>query len=197
MKSPVTLNRESLAAWQQVYKVLRFAELVAQSANYPNNALLATLIANGSLGHGMLPADLGLGEARFSALTARYFPGAIFESASARIPLEKLPEHEDIVNLLLRYRAGMDESEYDIAVIVATACAGCEHLWQDLGLNDRKELSALFERNFPRLASKNSGDMKWKKFLYKQLCEEDGIYVCRAPSCGACKDYPNCFGPEA
>ncbi|MFM8444786.1 MAG: nitrogen fixation protein NifQ, partial [Methylococcus sp.] len=33
----------------------------------------------------------------------------------------------------------------------------------------------------------------WKKFLYKQLCEAEGIYVCRAPSCGECVDYADCF----
>jgi nitrogen fixation protein NifQ len=38
--------------------------------------------------------------------------------------------------------------------------------------------------------------MKWKKFLYRQLCLEEGIYVCRAPSCEVCKDYDLCFGPE-
>ena len=50
--------------------------------------------------------------------------------------------------------------------------------------------------NFPGLARANSGDMKWKKFLYRQLCSSEGIYVCPAPSCGVCKDYAKCFGPE-
>jgi nitrogen fixation protein NifQ len=38
--------------------------------------------------------------------------------------------------------------------------------------------------------------MKWKKFLYKQLCEEEGLYVCRAPSCQVCVDYERCYGSE-
>ena len=42
----------------------------------------------------------------------------------------------------------------------------------------------------------NTGDMKWKKFLYRQFCSREGIYVCPAPSCGVCKDYAKCFGPE-
>ncbi len=50
--------------------------------------------------------------------------------------------------------------------------------------------------NFPDLVARNSKDMKWKKFLYKQLCEAEGLYVCRAPSCEVCKDYQQCFGPE-
>ncbi|MEW5780935.1 MAG: nitrogen fixation protein NifQ [Pseudomonadota bacterium] len=27
-------------------------------------------------------------------------------------------------------------------------------------------------------------------------CQRDGIYVCPAPSCGACADYAQCFAPE-
>ena len=50
--------------------------------------------------------------------------------------------------------------------------------------------------NFPELARANTGDMKWKKFLYRQFCAAEGIYVCPAPSCGVCKDYAKCFGPE-
>ena len=48
----------------------------------------------------------------------------------------------------------------------------------------------------PGLARANTGDMKWKKFLYRRLCANEGIYVCPAPSCGVCKDYAKCFGPE-
>ena len=70
------------------------------------------------------------------------------------------------------------------------------HLWQDLGLPSRKELSLLMQTHFTGLAQRNSGDMKWKKFLYRQLCERAGLMVCRSPSCGVCSDYQACFGPE-
>jgi nitrogen fixation protein NifQ len=73
---------------------------------------------------------------------------------------------------------------------------GADHLWQDLGLGSRQDLSELFWRNFPALAAMNQRDMKWKKFLYKQLCFQEGIYTCRAPSCEVCVDYSSCFGPE-
>lgn len=97
---------------------------------------------------------------------------------------------------MLEARAGLDDSETWLAEIVACACMGMDHLWQDMGLWSRKELSELMHRNFPALAQRNDRDMKWKKFLYKQLCEQEGIYVCRAPSCDVCSDYLNCFGPE-
>jgi nitrogen fixation protein NifQ len=54
----------------------------------------------------------------------------------------------------------------------------------------------MLQYNFPELAAKNDKDMKWKKFLYKQLCEAEGLYLCRAPSCEVCIDYPKCFGSE-
>jgi nitrogen fixation protein NifQ len=50
--------------------------------------------------------------------------------------------------------------------------------------------------NFPHLAAKNDRDMKWKRFLYRQLCEREGIHICPAPSCQVCTDYAKCFAPE-
>lgn len=83
-----------------------------------------------------------------------------------------------------------------MAHVVAAGCMAADHLWQDLGLPTRGELTALMRRNFPTLAARNVKDMKWKRFLYKQLCEAEGIYTCRAPSCQVCTDYHACFGPE-
>lgn len=105
-------------------------------------------------------------------------------------------EKQDLEQFLRRYVEEQTElSECLIAMIVA-ACLGSDHLWQDLGLWSRNDLSAMLARYFPRMKELNSKDMKWKKFLYKQLCEAEGIYVCRAPSCDVCKDYLNCFGSE-
>ncbi|MBN2752943.1 MAG: nitrogen fixation protein NifQ [Rhodospirillaceae bacterium] len=38
--------------------------------------------------------------------------------------------------------------------------------------------------------------MKWKKFLYRELCKSETGYVCRSPSCNACPRYDDCFGSE-
>jgi nitrogen fixation protein NifQ len=107
-----------------------------------------------------------------------------------------LDEFPDLLQLLLDHRAVADEHHRCVAHLVATACMGTDHLWQDLGLPGRKELSALLAEHFPMLAAKNAGDMKWKKFFYKQLCEREGIGACRSPSCAACCDYDKCFGAE-
>lgn len=83
-----------------------------------------------------------------------------------------------------------------MAHVIAAGCMASDHLWHDLGLWQRADLTALMRRNFPSLAARNVRDMKWKRFLYKQLCEAEGIYTCRAPSCEVCTDYHACFGPE-
>jgi nitrogen fixation protein NifQ len=46
------------------------------------------------------------------------------------------------------------------------------------------------------LKARNDRDMKWKRFFYKQLCNQEGVYTCRSPSCEVCADYVRCFGPE-
>lgn len=180
-------------------RALRLAELLASpalgaAASDPNRPLLASMVAGQISGDGCLPAHLGLGEAVASHLLATYFPG--FSLRGLPREVESIPEWSDLQKLMLDHRARHQPSELLIASIVATACAGRDHLWQDLGLATRDELSRLMWINFPGLARANTGDMKWKKFIYRQFCSNEGIYVCPAPSCGVCADYAKCFGPE-
>jgi len=84
-----------------------------------------------------------------------------------------------------------------MAHIVVAGCIASAHLWSDLGLWSQTDLTALMRRNFPELVARNVKDMRWKRFLYRELCKTEGIYTCRAPSCGVCADYRACFGPEA
>ena len=180
-------------------RALLLAELLASpatgaAARDPNRPLLASLVAGQAAGDGCLPGDFGLGAAVCRHLLALYFPGC--DLALTQREVEAIPEWEDLQKLLLDHRASQSPSELLVANIVATACAGRDHLWQDLGLADRSELTRLMWVNFPELARANTGDMKWKKFLYRQFCSREGIYVCPAPSCGVCADYAKCFGPE-
>lgn len=108
-------------------------------------------------------------------------------------------EVEDLRALLIEHldaAAGPREDAAAVAETVAVACLGDNHLWQDLQFASRAELSALMARWFPALVAKNQADMKWKKFLYKQLCEREQVFVCKAPSCAVCSDHAQCFGPE-
>jgi nitrogen fixation protein NifQ len=106
----------------------------------------------------------------------------------------------DLVGLLIEQAdpdAGSAAEIARVALTIAVASLGDNHLWQDLQLPSRTELSALMTRWFPALVAKNHLDMKWKKFLYRQLCEREAILICKSPSCAVCTDHAKCFGPEA
>jgi len=108
-------------------------------------------------------------------------------------------EVADVMSLLLDHAdpaAGGAAEAARVAETVAVACLGDQHLWQDLQFGSRAELSALMRHWFPALVARNHADMKWKKFLYKQLCEREELFICKAPSCAECSDRPLCFGPE-
>lgn len=174
-----------------------YSELMAHAAGLPNDMLFAQMICSQIDSAGALPCGLGLSEAAFVALLSRHFPTA--ELVVRQIELIDDPralERDDVLALLLDHRAQQDDSEIWMAEIVTTACMANDHLWQDLGLWSRQYLSQLMTQNFPSLAAKNVRDMKWKKFLYKQLCDKEDIRICRAPSCEVCTDYDKCFGPE-
>jgi len=165
-----------------------------QATTDPLRPILASLLVGRSLNQGVLPAMLGLSEADFHALWSRYFPGAHLNLQDG--PGEDIAELDDLLHLLLEYRAGVRQSEVWLAHTVAYSCCGRNHLWQDLGLANRGELSTLMTVAFPALAALNVGDMKWKKFIYRHYCSKEGIYVCPAPSCSECADHAKCFAPE-
>ena len=98
--------------------------------------------------------------------------------------------------LLLEHRSDAAEHTEWLAHAIASGCMGGNHLYQDMGLPDRQALSTLLERHFTALYLKNVGNMKWKKFFYKQLCDRAEVKMCPAPSCQVCNDYHNCFGSE-
>lgn len=175
-----------------------YALLMNQAAGLPNDELLARMLVSQAGTHSALPPGLGLDAADFRSLMTRHFPGFGLPAQLAQAPDlgERGSEWDDLLALLMQYRAGNDASETWLALIVATACMGGDHLWQDLGLWQRADLTQLMARNFPGLTALNTQDMKWKKFLYKQLCNRAGVNACRAPSCEVCVDYAKCFGRE-
>lgn len=105
-------------------------------------------------------------------------------------------EIDDLMALLLEHAdpsAGPKADRYHVAWLIACASLGDQHLWQDLGLPSRDTLSALMARWFPALKALNVGDMKWKKFFYRQLCLKEEILICKSPTCDDCGDRGACF----
>ncbi len=175
-----------------------YGRLISCAAGLPNDDLFARMLASQTTGMGVLSAGLGVGAEAYATLLVRHFPHSDYRDLAQPMAGQepRMEERQALIDLMLEHRAGLDRSEIWMAYIVAAACMGGDHLWQDLGLWSRVDLSRLMTENFPLLAAKNVKDMKWKKFLYKQLCEREGVYVCRSPSCEVCADYNVCFGPE-
>lgn len=140
----------------------------------------------------------------FTRLLGRYFPGACLGvadpmvlSATGAVCTAIPPEEfDDLLGLLLQHCRDDSEETGWLAHAIASACAGGNHLWEDMGMPNREALSELIKRYFPTLYFKNTANLRWKKFFYKLLCDRAQIQLCKAPSCGVCSDYLQCFSPE-
>ncbi|PWC51308.1 hydrogenase [Azospirillum sp. TSA6c] len=143
---------------------------------------------------------LALTKAELMELAARHAPQ--FSNAVAALSGgggsgEDAIEEADLRAFLIEHGAkGADEERW-LAAILARRSLEPNHLWQDMGFHDRGELNTMFRRHFPALVALNSGDMKWKKFFYRQLCEREGLMLCKSPNCEVCDDVEVCFGEEA
>lgn len=94
----------------------------AEYATDPLRPLLASLIAGRACGAGVLPTRLGLEPPDFTALWDHYFPGPPLSLEAGRC--QDLPELDDLIDLLLSYRAGKSQAEGWVARLVAHGCAG-------------------------------------------------------------------------
>lgn len=180
----------------------------AYSDQGENVETLFQLIQSQRAGQGVLPYFLGLTPLEYLITLQPLVPvnsivnvdesSIAYQKGQLRQELLDMRRDEwlDVRDLLLEHRDGKSALEVPFAAIVAAGCLGGDHLWRDLGLPDRGALGRLLRENFGALTQKNVGDMKWKKFFYKQLCEQEGGYVCRSPSCEECVAYDDCFGPE-
>lgn len=159
---------------------------------------LATLALGGVLSRFRLQ---GLEPEGLARLMERYFPGMPEDGAGGLLlgpdsdpPTLSAGEFADLFSLLNEHRRDDSEETTWVARAIASACAGENHLWEDMGLPDRATLSRLIRHYFAALYHKNKANLRWKKFFYKQLCDRAMVRLCKAPHCGVCSDYPSCFG---
>ncbi len=104
-----------------------------------------------------------------------------------------------LVDLLLSHRT--DETADPaparwLAHALAAACHGERHLWQDLGLAGREEVTRLLAEYFGPLAARNTQNLKWKRFLFAELGARQKIADLRPPGCSRCDHLPICFASE-
>ena len=148
--------------------------------------------------HLTLAECLGLGSDQLEAVIARYFaPEALGWLGVPAGGACRDEEEKMVRDLLNAHRRPGDEASAWLASIVARRALRPNHLWQDLGLRTRAELSRLLAAHFPGLAAGNTSNMKWKKYFYRCLCEAEGFSLCAAPSCAECSDFEHCFGDES
>lgn len=179
-------------------KLATYRRLMQASRGGANDRYIAAISATWSVGQGALPRWMGLSPGMFREMFDFHFAAAARNThlrPGYALP-ERCDEIGDLRHLLLKNRAGRSRSERWIGELVCAGCMGGDHLWSDLGLMSRAQLSELMRFNFPRLALQNTHNMRWKKFLYKKLCEGEGLYLCRAPSCEVCGERAVCFAPE-
>ena len=133
-----------------------------------------------------------------SALLLGMFPHAstLFLNGSGLL-LARSEDEACLFDLLKRGGTKGTPLEALLATMIARRAQRPNHLWQDLGLRNRGELSLLMTRHFAPLARRNSEDMKWKKFFYRTLCRDADYALCTAPSCAECCDFDLCFNEEA
>ena len=140
---------------------------------------------------GLNAEDLGelLSAYTFVDLVAGESRGVAAETAEAE-------EVELVRDILLGHVAPANEKGRWLASMIARRALEPNHLWEDLGLRNRGELTRLMARHFSTLAARNDKNMRWKRFIYRLMCENDGFVMCATPVCTNCADYNSCFGPE-
>jgi nitrogen fixation protein NifQ len=185
-----------------IYQCLR-GEPEARAVAEPFTAhVLACVISIGLLesieNRSCLGRAIGLTRGEMAALARDWLPGA-----RDCVDISTLPdtasfddEEEQLRQLLRTHQAGSGSEAQWLVSMIARRSMSANHLWQDLGLWSRADLNRLMAERFPGLASRNTSNMKWKKFFYRMLCEMEGFTLCTAPTCRECNDFDNCFGEE-
>lgn len=163
--------------------------------------VVASIIAVSAMEQGMLAERIGLSAIELIALVAQLFPSAAPDASwLPKSGVVAAPDDDEIAmvrDLLLAQRSTEGEVSRWLAAMVARRAMEPNHLWEDLGLRERSELTRLLMRHFAPLASRNTRNMRWKRFFYRMLCEDDGFVMCTTPVCTQCNDFDQCFGEES
>lgn len=160
---------------------------------------LASILAVAAMENGAMAEGAGLAAADLANLMAQWFPaacatGIAWHARGAEVEDDEIAMVRD---LLLAQRSSEGDAGRWLAAMIARRAMEPNHLWEDLGLRDRTELTRLLARHFAPLAVRNTRNMRWKRFFYRMLCEDDGLVMCSTPVCTNCNDFNLCFGDES
>jgi nitrogen fixation protein NifQ len=170
------------------------AELLAASADphSPDTVLFATLLA--------AHEEVGLSESQLALLYSRHFRAMPPQRPGVSIRSEEQAGFVTALGAFLLTHAAKSADLADaecLASIIAHACLRPDHLWRDLGLSGRDEVTDTLSRYFPLLVARNVDGMRWKKFLARELALSLGVTPQPAPGCPGCEDFAYCFGDKA
>jgi len=183
------------------YSYLRQANAATACDPFDGHVLaciFAAGIIEGRAG-GSLTGALGIWGSELRRRVERYFPGTLERLETFGLDSEPIVDEDErcLRELLWRSRTVPTLLTSLLSVLISRRAIRPNHLWQDLGLANRAELSSLMQRHFAPLARRNTQDMKWKKFFFRMICREEGYSLCSAPSCSECDDFGACFGDES
>ena len=109
--------------------------------------------------------------------------------------LQSVPQDfNEMVSMLLAEPSDFDEQPERawLARAVVAASFGEQHLWEDLGLFGREDVSTLLAQYFPALAQRNVRGMRWKRFLFHELSLRLNRADTMPPGCAQCEEFERC-----
>ncbi|MCH3703194.1 nitrogen fixation protein NifQ, partial [Campylobacter lari] len=152
-------------------------------------------------------ARTGLSPTELAEVLANLFPGAQAGSAPAYANLRAQllayaarglaspqADFTRLLRVLLDACSGQASTTAWVTSVLAQACLRPDHLWRDLGLNGREDVTALLTRHYPGLVARNTQNLRWKKFLAYSAFEHAGQPAAAAPGCADCEDHGFCYG---
>lgn len=186
-----------------IYHVLS-KSLAWPGIEHEDRHVFACLLAVADKEPSPLHQALGLTRYELCKLFTALFPSLDLEtlfSDQGRKTSSPPEINPDLQTLLQTFVAVEDEGCKSLlanclAKIMAARAAHPGHLWIAMGLFERPQLSAAIGRHLPLLKAANNQGMRWKRFLFKVLCEQSGGIMCKSPVCGDCSDYALCFAPD-
>jgi len=177
--------------------IVQAAECFTQQ---PHRTFLIQILSSWFNGKGCMPQYLGLESEEFDQMIQTYLGPLDYQFLIQKREVfneDRCPEREDLRTFLQGHVGPQDYTAKWFIEILIAGMMGSNHLWEDLGLFTRATLRQFMESVFPTLAAQNVNQMRWKKFIYKQLCIAEGFtYVCRSPSCDVCPEYSLCFDTD-
>lgn len=161
--------------------------------------VLSCILAAGVMEGGLLFEKVGLSSGELAELLEQEFPSVRIKGDDLLLG-SKRDDNDEVTmvrDLLLAQRSTEGDTGRWLAAMIARRVMEPNHLWADLGLRNRGELSRVLNRHFAPLARRNVNNMRWKRFFYRTLCEDEGLILCTTPVCTDCKDFNFCFGDES